>query len=309
MDKIRMGMPDGNGVFGSFEFWNNYCNDIGVELVDTEDNLETLTDLSNTVFPKQICLNSKYRLGRALLLAKQVTHLLFFIRQDKYVSNCPASVYRINWVKEYFKGKVDVIIWKKDLFPKESDFENLVELSNRLGRDSGVIKSKYDPEHFIKLPQREAVYDLSLDEANKQKKKKIMLIGVVPHLIDPYRKTALMDYMCHEANIITPYSISSNYNLKEKSPDDLIFYKEEAILNSIGVTINKSLVDGYVFVSDPFDIPGKYSFPKIKMFLETNGIFDINNERAKRRKYTDLTVNIFNFAYVKEKFDYFINSI
>ena len=34
--KIRIALPDGNGVFGTTEFWKEYFEKIGVEYVDCE---------------------------------------------------------------------------------------------------------------------------------------------------------------------------------------------------------------------------------------------------------------------------------
>ena len=31
MKKVRIGLPDGNGCFGTLEFWKQYFSDIGVE--------------------------------------------------------------------------------------------------------------------------------------------------------------------------------------------------------------------------------------------------------------------------------------
>jgi predicted nucleotide-binding protein (sugar kinase/HSP70/actin superfamily) len=33
MKKVRIGLPDGNGCFGTLEFWKQYFSDIGVEIL------------------------------------------------------------------------------------------------------------------------------------------------------------------------------------------------------------------------------------------------------------------------------------
>ena len=38
--KIRIALPDGNGVFGTTEFWKEYFEKIGVEYVDCETDLK-----------------------------------------------------------------------------------------------------------------------------------------------------------------------------------------------------------------------------------------------------------------------------
>ena len=37
MKKVRIGLPDGNGCFGTLEFWKQYFSDIGVEYVGVDD--------------------------------------------------------------------------------------------------------------------------------------------------------------------------------------------------------------------------------------------------------------------------------
>lgn len=63
----------------------------------------SITKISNEYFPRTVCTNSKVRLGKSVLLHDKVSSFLFFLRNDKYVNNCPASVYRIRWIKERFQ--------------------------------------------------------------------------------------------------------------------------------------------------------------------------------------------------------------
>ena len=57
MKKVRIGLPDGNGCFGTLEFWKQYFSDIGVEY--EEYKLEQYVRESNSIFPSSICVNSK----------------------------------------------------------------------------------------------------------------------------------------------------------------------------------------------------------------------------------------------------------
>ena len=62
MKKVRIGLPDGNGCFGTLEFWKQYFSDIGVEYVGVDDEeykLEQYVRESNSIFPSSICVNSK----------------------------------------------------------------------------------------------------------------------------------------------------------------------------------------------------------------------------------------------------------
>ena len=49
MKKVRIGLPDGNGCFGTLEFWKQYFS----------DKLEQYVRESNSIFPSSICVNSK----------------------------------------------------------------------------------------------------------------------------------------------------------------------------------------------------------------------------------------------------------
>lgn len=88
MKKVRIGLPDGNGCFGTLEFWKQYFSDIGVEYVGVDDEeykLEQYVRESNSIFPSSICVNSKYRLGRAIELADKVDYFLFFYVKMKFL--------------------------------------------------------------------------------------------------------------------------------------------------------------------------------------------------------------------------------
>lgn len=118
MTRTKIGIPDGDGALGGYEFWADFSNTIKIELIDVSHDLRNLQEISNNYFPKNICLASKYRLGRAILLAPLVDYLIFFLFDDKYVFNCPNSVYRIKWIKAYLRShnlSTKVIVWPFDL--------------------------------------------------------------------------------------------------------------------------------------------------------------------------------------------------
>lgn len=307
MNNIVVALPDGDGCFGTEEFWKNYLDAIGCRYYDKQIPLSDLYNKSNMVFPKNICLNSKYRLGRALFLSDKATHFVMFLRDDPFVSNCPSSVYRINWIRDYFKN-INVITWKSNLIQEGTDVDNLIELASRLGADAK------DAENFIKtyglkeLPRRKTLYDFSLNKIDSYKKT-VLLIGVVPHLIDKYRKSRIMDYMISRVNIIDPMSYDSNDMLFPKSINETVFYKDNAILNSCDYFINNNLIDGIIFVSDPFDIPGKFSFPKYQFYLQSKGIYEYKGEKNKKLSYINITVNIHNQDSSIKKLDDYFNNI
>lgn len=74
-------------------FWNvgileTIFSDIGVEYVGVDDEeykLEQYVRESNSIFPSSICVNSKYRLGRAIELADKVDYFLFFYVKMKFL--------------------------------------------------------------------------------------------------------------------------------------------------------------------------------------------------------------------------------
>lgn len=287
MSRVRIALPDGNGVYGNQEFWKEMFNEIGVEYVDLDDDLETFVRISNETFPTQICVNSKYRLGRAFLLADKVDYFMFFLREDE-IANCLASIYRVEWVKEHF-SRVKTIVWKRDLCPGESDVKNIIELSKRLtGKEyKEILENKA-------IPQRKVIYDMSLRKIDK-KKKTIMLIGVAPFFIDLYRKSVLMDYIVEKVNLINPTSIASRGIPEEKYK----LYKENTIIDSINKAIKHDLVDGYMFVGDAFDLPGKYTFPKFIRHIKEH----------TNKKTLDLSVGIKNQELCKRRFDEFLASL
>ena len=306
MNKIMVAFPDGDGCFGTDEFWKNYLDAIGCQYYDQQISLSNLCKKSNMIFPKNTCLNSKYRLGRALLLSDKATHFIMFLRDDPFVSNCPSSVYRINWIKDYFKS-IKVIVWKSDLIPGGTDIDNLIELASKLGADVKNAENFIKTYKFKELPRRKALYDFSLNKINGHKKT-VLLIGVVPHLIDKYRKSQIMDYILSKVNIIDPMSYNSNDVLFPKRIKETVFYKDNAILNSCDYFINNNLIDGIVFVSDPFDIPGKFSFPKYQFYLQGKGIYEYKGEKNKKLSYINITVNIHNQdSSIKKLDDYFDN--
>ena len=56
--KIRIALPDGNGVFGTTEFWKEYFEKIGVEYVDCETDLKKFIKmlLTNLIIYAILCL-------------------------------------------------------------------------------------------------------------------------------------------------------------------------------------------------------------------------------------------------------------
>lgn len=286
--KIRIALPDGNGVYGSREFWAELFGKIGVEYVDTEEDiLEEYVRTSNEIFPRQICTNSKYRLGRALALADKVDYFMFFLREDN-ISNCLASIYRIEWIKDYFTD-VKTIVWKRDLCPGESDVANFIKLSEIL-----TGKSNKELLEGISIPKRKVIYDMSLRNIKKDKKT-LMLIGVAPFFVDLYRKSDLMDYIVSKVNLLNPTSIAS----PDIAEVDYKLYKENTILNSIDKVIKHDLVDGYLFVGDPFDLPGKYTFPKFIKYIREN----------TDKRILELSVGTGNQDIFIKQFDEFVENL
>lgn len=289
-NKVRIGLPDGNGAFGNIDFWKEYFELIGVEYVDCDTDLQKFVEMSNKVFPSAICLNSKYRLGRALTMANDVDYFMFFLREDS-VANCLASIYRAEWVREYFKADIKTIIWKKDLMPGKSDEENLKYLSKVL-----TGKSNEEILKDIKIPERLQVYDYSLRRKCKNKKT-IMIIGVAPFFVDPYRKSELMDYITSRVNVLNPISLLGKNETFEEDREKL--YKENAIIRSIEKGYAHKVIDGVLFVGDAFDLPGKYTFPKIKKYINDN----------TKLKILDVTIGINNQEMIKAIFDDFIDKL
>ena len=290
MKKVRIGLPDGNGCFGTLEFWKQYFSDIGVEYVGVDDEeykLEQYVRESNSIFPSSICVNSKYRLGRAIELADKVDYFLFFLREDE-ISNCMASIYRVEWIKHYFEN-VKCIVWKRDILPGKSDYENFVKLSEILTgeKNEEILREK-------KIPKRPVVYDISLRKRDR-KKKTLMLIGVAPFFVDLYRKSDLMDYITDKVNLLNPTSIGS-YGIKE---DKYKLYKENTIINSIEKAEKHNLVDGYLFVGDAFDMPGKYSFPRLKKYVQ----------QYSDKEILELIPGISNEEICRKQFDEFMERI
>lgn len=287
---MRVGLPDGNGSFGSVDFWSEYFNAIGVEYVSNDDDQYKLSEyvsMSNKVFPSAICVNSKYRLGRALEMADKVDCFLMFLRDD-IVSNCMASIYRIEWIKDYFKN-VKCIVWKRDLLPEEDDIENLIYLSEILSgnRNEDIIRK-------LEIPKRQVIYDMSM-ESNDPGKPTLLLIGVAPFFVDLYRQSELMDYLVSKFNIISPKTLAKK-GLKE---DKYKLYRENAILSSIDVAEENNYVNGYLFVADAFDLPGKYSFPKLKRYIQEHS----------EKPIFEMTPGISNYSQCKEYVDKMSRSI
>lgn len=306
MNGTVVAFPDGDGGFANKDFWKGFFEAIGCTFYDKDIALKELCLSSDKVFPKNVCLNSKYRLGRALALSDKATHFVMFLRDDPYVTNCPASVYRINWIKDYFSN-INVIVWKHDLHKDKDDIDNLLALTRLL--KGNEIRVKEFLACFEKLPYRKPVYDFSLSNINKNKKT-VLLIGVAPHLVDKYRKSELMDYILTKVNIIDPMSsCNSNLRLQPILDRRIVYYKDDAIINSCNFLLDNKLIDGILFVSDPFDIPGKYSFPKYKIALSKRGIKSCDRNCCGDITYLDLSVTLNSQHTARKKLDKFFKVI
>lgn len=307
MNKVVVSFPDGNGCFGTESFWKDYLSAIGCEYHDKQMPLYELCSISNKVFPKNTCVNSKYRLGRALLLGEKATHFIMFLREDIYVSNCPSSVYRINWIRDYFKN-IKVIVWKRDILPNENDAKNLIKLADMLGANPKDAQQFISAGAITELPRRNAVYNLSLDRLYVHKKT-VLLIGVAPHLVDKYRRSTVMDYIYQKVNLIDPMSYDSNCLLTPKHNNEIVFYKDNAILESCDYFLENKIIDGIIFVSDPFDIPGRYSFPKYQFYLHNKGIYEYNKSEGQKISYLNITVSINNQHLVTKQLEEYFDSL
>ena len=267
MEKIKIGFPDGNGVLGGIDFWNRYTNIANVEFIDVSHNLIELQKISNSLFPINICLASKYRIGRAILMAPLVDYLIFFLHNDHYVYNCPNSVYRIKWIKSYLAlnyPNVRVVVWPFDLNENSSIRSNIIMLTELIGGNiHNVNKNAFNFDNF---PSRIPVYDFNKIDTGKRN---VILIGKVPFILDPYRQTTLMDLLFKEYNIFLPHLINNNIvSASDSKGTNLVFYKENSIIDAIDTAISKYEISVIIFAADVFDIPGNYTFPIIKKYLK-----------------------------------------
>lgn len=266
MTSITIGFPDGSGVLGNYEFWKEYCKATKITLIDESHDLKELQNISRQHFPTNICLASKYRLGRAILLAPRVNYLLFFLHNDRFVFNCPNSVYRIKWFKSYLEREgipTKILTWPFDLTPDADLQTNILLLTKILGGDELGAKqfiSEYD-QFPIKTPK----YPFGF----VSDKKNILLIGKIPFILDPFRQTKLMDRLTSEFGVMMPHMILDNDTsaLEDKS-SNVIFYKEKSIFLAIEKALTSYDLHGVVFAADIFDIPGNYTFPVIKNYLD-----------------------------------------
>ncbi|MBS6574743.1 hypothetical protein [Parabacteroides goldsteinii] len=266
INSIKIGFPDGNGVLGNYEFWEEYCKAAKLTIIDGSHDLKELQNISHQYFPTRICLASKYRLGRAVLLAPHVDYLLFFLHNDKFVFNCPNSVYRIKWLKAYLEREnisTKVLTWPFDFTPDADLKTNILSLTKTLGGNNlGVIQfiSKYN-----QFPERMPKYHLGLTND----KKNILLIGKIPFILDPFRQTKLMDRLTNKFGVTMPHLILDNdTSILEEKSFNVIFYKEKSILLAIDKAVESGNLHGVILAADPFDIPGNYTFPIIKKHLD-----------------------------------------
>lgn len=266
MEKVKIGFPDGNGVLGGIDFWNKYTSIANVETIDVSHNLLELQKISNSFFPINICLASKYRIGRALLMASLVDYMILFLHNDHYVYNCPNSVYRIKWIKAYLSlnyPKVRVIVWPFDLNEVSDIQSNIVKLTELIGGNTQDIKSFI--VNINHLPSRVPAYNFNKIETGKRN---IMLIGKVPFILEPYRQTTLMDTLFQSYNILLPNLINNNIiSPSDTKGPNLVFYKENSIIEAIDTAVSKYELSGIILAADVFDIPGNYTFPIIKKYL------------------------------------------
>lgn len=285
-------LPDGDGIIANKTFWKEYFDLIGFDLKDTTDDLDILSSESCKHFPTTVCTNSKVRLGKASLLQKEVSHFLFFLRKDNYVNNCPASVYRIRWIKEKFPH-IKTIIWPYDLNKSAGIKDNLLNLANVLTEVTPYIEQEIKD---MIIPERKAIYSFP----SNNNKEKALLIGVSPHSIDPYRKTDLMDFLMTSFNVYSPICfLSQNLVLKKREIDDTIYFKEDAIFHAIDEALSQG-IKNFILVSDPLDLPGNFTFPLIEAYLSQKGVNsfkDIKKNRAGR--YIELKISHKNHQQIK----------
>lgn len=78
-----------------------------------------------------------------------------------------------------------------------------------------------------------------------------------------------MDRLTSKFGVMMPHLILDNETstLEEKGPN-VIFYKEKSILLAINKAVASGDLHGVVFAADIFDIPGNYTFPLIKSYLD-----------------------------------------
>lgn len=76
-------------------------------------------------------------------------------------------------------------------------------------------------------------------------------------------------------------------------------YKENTIINSIEKAEKHNLVDGYLFVGDAFDMPGKYSFPRLKKYVQ----------QYSDKEILELIPGISNEEICRKQFDEFMERI
>lgn len=294
--KYAIALPDGEGIPANKSFWKTFFDIIGIELKDVTDDLDILTQKSNQFFPTSVCTNSKVRLGKSVLLEKEVTHFLFFLRKDKYVNNCPASVYRIRWIKEKFPH-VQTIVWPYDLDKDASFKDNLLNLAQKIIHLTPEIKRKILE---LEVPQRKAIYNFPCN--NNQLK--VLLIGVAPHSLDPYRKTKTMDYLVENFDIYSPLNFfSEDLNLEERGIDDIIYFKEKAIFYAIDKALEIG-INNFFLVADPLDLPGNFTFPIIKEYLMKKGVKKFNSV-SNEKNYLELISSYKNGQLICNQLDKF----
>ena len=310
--EIRIALGDGDGCFSNVSFWKDYFECINCEFIHFEDDLNNLDDI-DPMFPSIVCLNTKQRLSRATKLAQhKLTHIIYFLRDDKTVHNCPSSIYRVQWLKEYWKRyNVEVIVWKEDLLPEASDLDNLRALAERLNRTDEFLNLDLVKIGVLStnLPKRKRAYDFTRIDGRKT----FLLIGVSPHLIDPYRKSKTMDYLLSKYNVIFPHFETTHFQLPEKPECGLKLYKIEGIYEAIRMVMDNELkADGIIFTSDAFDVPGRYAFPIIKSHLNELGVFEYKKcEKISdnKMKYLSLIISYKNQEDCIKKIEEFANEI
>lgn len=266
-----IGFPDGSGAIGGYDFWTRYCNAAELEIVDVSHDLSELQRISNNLFPANVCLASKYRLGRSVLLAPIADYLVFFLFNDKFVFNCPNSVYRIKWIKSYIEKErlnTKVVVWPFDLNSNGNFEDNLVLLTELL--NGNITRIKEFSSFPCNLPlAKKPIYQFGV----KTGKKTILMIGKSPFLIDPYRKTLLFDKIIEHFGVLLPHILTAgDTSCMELKGDNVVFYKEESIRKAIDIAISLYELSAVIFVADIFDIPGNYSFPVLMDYCRMKGI-------------------------------------
>jgi len=282
---MKIALGDGSGSLGLPEFWKSFFNSLEIEFIDVDEDIFSLKEVYES-FPKNICLNSKQRLKRAIELSKKkVDIVIYYLRDDEVVHNCPASIYRLKWLADYYKNKhTRMIIVKKKETLSDSDYTLLHTIAKNIGKENEFITLNLDKD--IVIPKRKKIYKF----ATKYNKKNILLVGVAPHVIDPYRTSDIMDFLHARYNLYEPRNFTEGMKLEKRNIDELSFFKVDAIKEALNKIYEQDMeIEHVIFAADALDIPGKYSFPILKNYIE-----QCNQKFEKKIQFIDVTPNLSN---------------